>query len=180
MANIRRSRAGGFIRGGKSRRETFWVGIAETTTVLAVGTPVLFTGFGADTLALRPFTIIRTRGTLQLSTDQQAGSEVTCAAMGIAVVSDQALAVGVTAVPTPIAEKGSDLWFVFEAMCSRMLFGSDTGFNDGSGVTRDFDSRAMRKVEDGQDIALVKEASGASGFTGGRMTKVGRMLIKFH
>jgi len=43
---------------------------------------------------------------------------------------------------------------------------------------KDFDSRAMRKVEDGQDIALVAESGGAS--VGVNFTKSGRFLIKLH
>ncbi len=178
MANIRRSRAGGFIRGGRHLRETLWASISPTTTTLAVATPVLFSGLSASGLALRPFTIIRTRGVLHLSTDQIAASESYYAAYGMAVVSDQALAVGVSAVPTPLTEADSDLWFVYEPMTSRMLFGDATGLGGGDGVMVRFDSKAMRKVEDGQDIATVEEASSNSGLLGCQLAKGGRMLLK--
>ena len=181
MANIRTARRSGFVlRDGKNRRETFWVGIAPTTTTLATATPVLFTGFGADSLALRPFTIIRTRGVLNLSSDQVAATEPYLAAFGMAVVSDQALAVGVTAVPTPINEAGSDLWFLYESLTGAFTFGDATGRIDSAGTFKEFDSKAMRKVEDGQDLAIVMEASGAGTFEGCNMAKHGRMLIKLH
>jgi len=181
MANIRVARRSGrVLRGGSLRRDTRWLQLAETTTTLAAGTPVVFTGFDADVLAMRPFTIVRSRGVLHLATDQLSASEVAVAVMGWAVVSDQALAVGVTAVPTPITEGDSDLWFLYESLITRVDFGSAIGFDSSSGNLKEFDSRAMRKVEDGQDIAVVMEASAASGFSGCRMSKQGRMLIKLH
>jgi len=181
VANLRIARRSGRVfRGGKSRRETFWIQLAESTTTLAVGTPVVFSGFDADVLALRPFTIVRNRGVLHLASDQISASEVSCAVMAFAVVSDQALAVGVTAVPTPLTEGDSDLWLLYEALISRMDFGDVTGFDASAGQFTQFDSRAMRKVEQGQDIAVVMEATNASGFSGCRMTKQGRMLIKLH
>jgi hypothetical protein len=44
-------------------RETLWMGIAASDTALAsASSVVLFGGFSAAQLALRPFTIVRTRG----------------------------------------------------------------------------------------------------------------------
>jgi len=179
MANIKRSRRSGFtLRGGRMRRESFWIAIAETSTTLASGTPVLFTGLTTAQLALRPFTVVRTRGLLQLSSDQLTTTESYFGAYGMAVVSDQAFAIGITAVPTPITDKDSDLWFVFEELTGRFAVSSAIGILE-VGNRREFDSRAMRKVEDGQDIAIVEENSG-SPFAGAIMTKSGRMLIKLH
>jgi len=177
MANVRRSRAGGYNRAGKSRRESFWVGILGTSTALVSGTPVLFTGFSAAVLALRPFTIVRSRGWLSISTDQAIASEDFAGALAFAVVSDQALAIGVTAVPTPVADIDSDLWFVYEKIGGRVTAVTSTGIS-GSLVTKPFDSRAMRKVEDGQDVAILEESE--TGFDGAVMQKGGRMLIKLH
>ncbi len=180
MANVFRSRKSGFTqRGGARRRETFWLDLVGTRSVLASGTPVLFTGYSANTLALRPFTIVRTRGILQLASDQEAADETYMAHLGMAIVSDQALAVGVTAVPNPIADADSDMWFLYESMASSMRFGDATGFVDGAGVFRIFDNKAMRKVEDGQDIAVVVENE-ATPFDGCVLVKKGRQLIKLH
>ncbi len=59
------------------------------------------------------------------------------------------------------------------------MFGfiSGTGARE-IGIWKDYDSRAMRKVEDGQDIAVVVEASGIS--LGVSVVNVSRMLIKLH
>jgi len=97
---------------------------------------------------------------------------------GHAVVSDQAVAIGVTAVPTPNVDNGSDLWFVFEAVMSDIKVGSDqTGFGR-VGIERIIDSRAMRKVEDGQDLVVVAEAG--TGSDGMNMGHYVRTLIKLH
>ncbi len=162
------------------RRESFWFGLAETTTVLAVATPVLFTGLPAGVLPLRPFTIVRTRGVVYLSSDQIANTERYFAVWAAAVVSDEALAVGVTAVPTPVDNPASDLWFMYEALAGSISVSSAIGSSEPAGVFKEYDSRAMRKVEEGQDVAFVEEASGATGFSGCNMTKQGRMLIKLH
>jgi len=67
---------------------------------------------------------------------------------------------------------------VFEELTGRFAVSSAIGILE-VGNRREFDSRAMRKVEDGQDIAIVEENSG-SPFAGAIMTKSGRMLIKLH
>jgi len=102
MANIRRSRRSGFTtRGGRSVRESLWFdGPVFNTNMGAASTAVLVSSLSAAALALRPFTVVRTRGSMFLETDQQAASEFYQAAIGCCVVSDQAVAIGVTAVPT--------------------------------------------------------------------------------
>ncbi len=162
------------------RRESLWLAIQETSTVLTVATPVLFTGFTAGVLAVRPFTIVRTRGVMHLSSDQIANTESYFAALGMAIVSDQALAIGVTAVPTTVTDPDSDLWFLYEALVGKYVLSSAVGIDASGGQFKEFDSKAMRKVEEGQDVAIVEEASGAAGFSGCTMIKQGRMLIKLH
>jgi len=179
VANIRRSRRSGFVtRGGRQVRESLWFAIASTDTQLAsANTAALFTGLTATLLALRPFTVVRTRGYIHVRSDQITTSEIFQGSMGAAVVSDQALAIGVTAVPTPETDKGSDLWFVFETLAGAMSVSSAIGIWEQQ-IGREFDSRAMRKVEEGEDIAFSVESSAIS--AGLQWMKSGRMLIKLH
>ncbi len=167
------------IIGGRSQmvRETLWISIATSFTGLAAGGATLFSGFTATQLALRPFTIVRTRGMLQVMSDQFGASETYGASFGICVVSDQAAAIGVTAVPTPVTDRASDLWFVYETILGRLIFASSTGLHE-FGHLRSWDSKAMRKVEEGQDVAIVVEAETTS--QGVDIHKSGRMLIKLH
>ena len=158
------------------RRETLWIGsdnsLAVTTTIGATQV-VLNQSFSTTTLARRPFTIVRTRGFIFVQSDQVAALEEQIIGMGMSVVSEQAIAVGVTAVPDPYADLGSDLFFVHKIGMKGMESNGDL-----RGAYWEFDSKAMRKVEDGQDVAVVirniSSAFGADFFI------VFRMLIKTH
>jgi len=110
-----------------------------------------------------------------VESDQAAAIERQAGAWGLAVVSDQAVAVGITAVPTPITEMGSDLWFVYQ-----LVMAKENTLTDRAQPAAIFqtDSKAMRKVGVGQDIVLVAEASAAA--SGTSLIIGGRMLIKNH
>ena len=71
MANINVGRKSGFIvRGGARRRETLWIGDTLIETTIATGTTaVLLSTLNAAALALRPFTVVRTRGAVNISSD---------------------------------------------------------------------------------------------------------------
>ena len=177
MANIITRNRGTFVRGGVRRRETFWMQIAFVSTVLAAsGTAVITNFLTAAALAVRPFTVVRTRMKWLVRSDQSAATENFIGNVGIAVVSDQAIGVGVTAVPTPATDLGSDLFFLIDQWPGRIQLA-------GTVITADFapksiDSKAMRKVDDDQDIVVVTEAG--LGGSGCNIDTVGRMLIKLH
>jgi len=103
---------------------------------------------------------------LYIRSDQSTATEGQIAQYGSVVVSEQAVAIGVTAIPTPVAVSGSDLWFVYETMVSDFtLGGGGLAAAGGSKIGESFpiDSRAMRKVEDGQDVVSVLENGSANG-----------------
>ncbi len=178
MANIRTGRKSGFIvRDGRSVRETLWLGIARTSNTLAVSATALqINVMTALQVALAPYTIVRSRGTWLCFSDQQAASEEYVGSLGFSVVSSQASAIGVTALPTPATDQGSDAFFVYESWNGKRQFGDSTGFYEL--VPRSYDSRAMRKVEDGFEIAFTIE-SGLGG-NGVAVDHVGRILLKLH
>ena len=137
---------------------------------------ILFS-LNAAALELLPFTIVRTRGIWGLRSDQAAASEDYSASMGIAVVNDQAVAVGVTAVPTPETDRGSDLFFVYESLAGFFEFKTNDGLLEKGQWIR-FDSKAMRKVDIGQDIVVTAETSALSAGAIGHFSA--RMLVKLH
>ena len=182
MANIRTARRSGRVfRGGKSVRETLWVGLAATrSNITAPSTALIINSASAGFLALRPFTIVRTRGWFFVGSDQTAAAETYGASLGFSVVSDQALAIGITAVPTPETDADSDAFWVYESITGEMKVISAIGFADPSGVGKDYDSRAMRKVEDGFQIIFVLETDLAA-LTAGTITRHrARVLWKLH
>ena len=149
-----------------------------TDTTVDTSTAVLLTSLNALALAMRPFTVVRTRGILGLLTDQVAATERQAMAYGQCVVSDQAIGIGVTAVPTPVSDSSSDLFFVFEELYSDFTaVATIDGFSRVGSYHR-FDSKAMRKVEDGQDVISVVEVPAAS--SGTRVLTFFRTLIKLH
>jgi len=176
VANINISRKSGFIRrAGVMKRDTLWISTGVIGAVpAAASTAILLTNFAGGILGLRPFTVVRTRGLLSARSDQLAAAEEWSIRYGHAVVSDQAVAIGVTAIPTPDTDSSSDAWFVFEELYG--FLSDNVGMIGRTNVQ--FDSKAMRKVEDGFDSVSVVESSSASN---GVNVKVGfRQLIKLH
>ena len=162
-------------RVGKDRLTAWFTFPPVRTTLAAASVAVIQTSLNAAALALRPFTIVRSRFHMHVRSDTLAALEDYSACFGIAVVSDQAVAIGVTAVPTPDADRGSGLWFVYEELYGTIGFVSGTGVRD-IGSQKDVDSKAMRKVDIGQDVVTVIEATAIS--LGCVVTVGGRMLIK--
>jgi len=175
MANLRVGRRSGLVfRGGRNRRDTIWGGIQIVTTVLGSGA-VIIRSLGASFLALRPFTVVRERVELYVVSDQEAASELQLAAYGTCVVTEQAAAIGVTAVPTPTTDLDSDAWFVHQVLLS--AHGAGT-VDSQRGTRYQVDSKAMRKVEDGFNLIDVLEVVSAQ--PGVTVSSGGRFLVKLH
>jgi len=167
-----------FMRGGRSVRETMWVGVQESATSMSsANSAILIASMNAALLALRPFTIIRVRGVWLIRSDQTSVSEDQQVALTYAVVSDQASAIGITAVPTGFTDIGSDLFFVHQMQLSQFLVTTDIG-RFYTPDYRTYDSKAMRKVNDDQDMVVCIENSSLS--AGTITTHAARMLIKLH
>ena len=101
-------------------------------------------------------TIRRTVGGLYVNSDQTAGSENQFGAFGLIVVSDLAIAAGVASIPGPFTDRNDDGWFMWQGFSQGIRVATAAGFGD-YGKWYPFDSRAMRKVEEGFGIALVVE-----------------------
>ena len=59
----------------RSGRKTFWFSGLHSSVALAAGGATLISSLNAAALALRPFTIIRTRGFVGVTMDQVIASE---------------------------------------------------------------------------------------------------------
>ena len=179
MANIRVARRSGrILRGGRMVRETLWGDVVGTNTGIATPlVPVLLNVTGALFLDLRPFTVVRVRGGMHLQSDQTAGAELQAINYGVAVVSDQAVAIGVTAIPTPTADAGSDAWLVYQSLMTSHGAGT---VDSEQGRFIEYDSRAMRRVEDGFQVVFVVETDIAGLTQGVNFRNRARLLIKLH
>ncbi len=139
-----------FVGRGRSlarspRRQTVWAGIDAANTAVAQGTAVLVATSNAALDALRPFTIVRTHLTAFTVSDQLIADEQQFIAIGMAVVSDQASAIGVTVVPTPHTDVASDLFFLHQWLATEFTFITGAGFSSSQGGRMiEIDSKAQQ------------------------------------
>ncbi len=163
----------------RSGRKTAWIsGTIVNTNLAGNGSGAIVTSLNAAALAVRPFTVVRTRGFWGVHTDQVAADEDQQVAYGSIVVSDEAVAVGITAVPTPVAQNGSS-WIHFDMTFQRFEQQSAIGIYPNFIPWRMVvDSKSMRKVEEGQDLIEVVE-NGGSG-DGCQVITFTKTLIKLH
>jgi len=159
------------------RRQTEWLSLtASGLTTLAVASKARFAQLVTLEIAKLPFTITRTIGLLYVESDQAAATESASGAMGMTVVSERANTVGITALPDPVTESEADFWFVYEPWQIAFRF-SGNGSSDYV-YTKVFDSRAQRKVEEGdQIVGVIANVSAGSAVNFGIQF---RMLIKLH
>jgi len=153
-----RRRTGGFQRssGGK----TDWARVVPINSVIvAAGTKALLNIIVLANPGIME-TIRRTRGVLAVSSDQFGIFESMSGAVGMMVVNDLALAAGAASIPGPVTDQSDDGWFMWQPF---VQMGDQNDSAIGS-VKYDFDSKAMRKVEDGFGVAvMVENASATSG-----------------
>ena len=148
------------VQSGGSRRQTTWIASTSPAgvTALASGATsfdqqlVCGTVFGNEEV-----TVVRTRGHLFVQSDQVAAREEAFGALGFAIVTDPAAAVGGTSLPGPLTEADSDFWYVWIPWaCDHDTLGNQP-------FSQMFDSKAQRKFVPGESIVTLIENS-ASGF----------------
>ena len=169
------------VRGGKSqRRLTTWGNFTMLSdSIASVGGTNLISTSNAALLALRPFTIIRSHLMVSVTSDQIIASEDQVGAVGLAVVSEQASGIGVSAVPVPVDDQGSDLFFMHMNFAYSYEFqGAPAVSNPNFANVRWIDSKGARKVNDDQDIVLVAQLASFSDGVG--IVTGGRFLLKLH
>jgi len=172
----RRTRGGSFRQ--TLRRKTFWIASSDSTGVqtLAAASAVLDQVQDWSDL-LGPSTIVRTRGSLWVASDIVNATEQPFGALGMAVVRTAASDAGVASVPTPITDEEDDSWFVWKPwLASSTVSGTPATFVANRFERYDFDSKAMRKISDGDTIAVVLENAEAG--DGAIYVIKFRMLIK--
>ena len=166
------------VRRSGPRRETSWFDLPPVcSTVTGEGGTLLYSLSAAE-LELRPFTIVRTYLEVMIRSDQLIADEQQVAAIAGAVVSDQAAAIGITALPKAISNLSSDLFWFHQSMIGSFGLATAVGIvNDG--VHYSIDSKAMRKVDIGSDAVISWEIDTGCG-SGVTLTAMGRLLVKLH
>jgi len=159
-----------------SRRMTDWAATSGRSayTALAAASSILDTTF--VTLDSQPETIVRTVGLLNIQSDQAAASERPFGAVGICIVSDQAAAIGITAIPKPFTDASSDLWFMHRFWAAPVAEAGTGASLQNISQDVDLSSKAMRKLTDDETVCLVIE--NASAIHGAEYTFNVRLLSK--
>jgi len=159
-----------FTRPGRTfhrhRTRTDWARIVPVT-------PIAVAGGGASVISTFVLsnpgigeTIRRTRGLISVTSDQDTILEEINGAVGMVVVSDAAAAVGIAALPTPVTDASDDGWFVWIPFSQTTVGTNATavaaGLADVS-VRYPYDSKAMRRVEEGSTIVVIAELASSNG-----------------
>ena len=165
-----RFRHSGIGRRGGGKRLSTWVGSADQGFIaLAAG------GFAINqsNATLIDTTIVRTRGVVSVAPDVWNATEPIVGAIGIGIVSDEALAAGAASIPGLWTDKNWGGWFVWEAYSFMTRFGDATGGQIAS-VQIPIDSKAMRKVSANESVVVMNESQG----TAQTLAWSFRMLVK--
>ena len=150
-----------FVRSARSNKT--WTGLVSSAVIVPTATKVLLGTFVLSNPGIDE-TILRSIGQISVSTDNDGASEQQVGAFGLCMVTDVALAVGITALPSSVAEITDDFWFVHQTIVQRTEFITAAGFHPNVSRNYSFDSKAKRKLEGGNVIVLVVENSGPHGF----------------
>ena len=145
-----------FSRG--SRPGGTWARVFSVAQVsVPAASKVLVTSFQPTLVGIGE-TVRRTVGEFAVSSDQTGAIEQQLGAVGMIVVTDVALAAGVASLPGPATNSQDDGWFVWQGLIRR----GDASLTAPIVQQYHYDSKAMRRVEEGFIVAVIVENSHAT------------------
>jgi len=146
-------------KAGGPKRQTTWIGPADQGYIaLASTTKVLLASFDPSAAGLVKPTVVRTRGPLSVRPNVYSADVDIVGAFGVAVVSDQAFGIGITAIPGPFDDANWDGWFVWQSFSYRFELVDGTGDFYPASSEIEIDSKAMRKISQNETIVLVMQS----------------------
>ena len=140
-------------RAGKARL-TQWVGPADqgyVAVLTAAATAVAFVSFE------EALTVMRTRGMVSIRPEVVGADLDIVGAVGVGIVSAEAQAIGITAIPTPFSNGDWGGWMVWRSFSYRFEFADATGVNFVN-WNFEIDSKAMRKVTPNEALVIIAES----------------------
>ncbi len=145
-------------RGSSGRRTDYtWNGGAFFRTTQTTGGAVDSVAVADDT-----GTIVRSRGFVRAVMDVGAAGDTIVGGFGLYIASDDQLAAGVTAFPSPILDLDADwMWHSFAVLRSEVGTQLDEKTTFSQLLT--IDSKAMRKIRQNQQVVFVGDVSVQSG-----------------
>ena len=100
-------------------------------------------------------TILRVVGGIAIQSDQLSAVETQSGAVGMCLVTDTAVAVGITALPDPVTDVQDDVWFFYQSFATQLFFSTAVAFDAQGSTWFPFDSKAKRIFHSGQTVAVV-------------------------
>ena len=155
MANRRFTR-----RSGGLKRRTSWEG-NQLGFTLTTGTVAAATLVSEAILEEQgPGTVVRVRGRLQFKVSAVgADNAQSVTHIGLILATSAAVSIGVTALPLPFTDIGSD-WLVYEAVPLATFDAASlltSGAQNGSVQTIEIDGKAMRKYDNNMALMVVAQ-----------------------
>ena len=165
MARSRALSRGGLIRGSVRRKSSWEEGPGSQTVLTTTASAAAVVGSGLQ-LLVDGLTLVRLRGqfTSFLSIAGAAGDNFV-GAFGVGIATDQAFAIGVSALKIPITDQDWDGWLYWQAI---QLIAAEPTEQFGNAGTASMvvqvDSKAMRKVNLGDTVyGVIEVVEGGGG-----------------
>ncbi len=157
MPVARRRKQRTFTR--SARPGTTWSRVVSSVSiVIPAASKVLVAMLTLDNVGITE-TVRRTRGRV-IAFNDVVGDEEQFGAFGFIVVNDLALAAGAASIPGPVTDASDDGWYVWEPIITKSSSGSGTTNTVNDVIV--FDSKAMRRVEEGYSVAVMFENAHAT------------------
>ncbi len=147
-------------RGRGTRLSKSWTG-ATSGSVVSVGggTQQVLLSVSVAESAGQQNTLLRSRGQILVQATPDAASDAEVMGFGLIVVHSNALAIGTTSLPGPIADIGAD-WLWYDFVPFDAVVDTAGSANDRGIIHRlEIDSKAMRRVPNDHSVVLMAEAS---------------------
>ena len=138
-----------------------WQGLLGIKFALSAGTTALAQVNNPQTAS----TLMRSRGEVQASIDGPVDGDAVVASVGLIVVTEEQLAVGVTAVPNPADDLDAEwIWHGFILLQAQAGTAVGASLNVGQVAGRlSVDSKAMRRMKQGQSVVFVGDNNALAG-----------------
>ncbi len=150
------------LRQSSSRPNRTWAGsLLAAAVAVPAASKVLLASFVLSNQGIDE-TVLRTLGEIAIESDQTAANEFQIGAVGMCVVTDTAIATGITALPDPVTDVSDDIWFMYSSFAYRFGLVTGAGFSAQFANVSHFDSKAKRVFSSGQSIAVVVANAHAS------------------
>jgi len=142
------------FRTGGPRRKTQWIGppLQGYITVASGGATLI-----SSLVLEEPTTAVRVRGMVSIQPQLTNADIELIGAVGIGVVSAEALAVGITALPEPYSDADWGGWMVWRSFAYQFRF-EDATATQYPRWDFEVDSKAMRKVGPSDALVFVAES----------------------